>query len=74
MLQELDTAVYFNNDIVFVNIDSDNGTSFTDNMGLIIVDLINVSLGDDNCDDNDPETIIAQNIKFTINDFLSKSD
>ena len=74
MLRELDTAVYFNNDIVFVNIDSDNGTSFTDDMGLIIVDLINVSLDDDNCDDNNPETIIAQNIKFTINDFLSKSD
>ena len=32
MLKELDTAVFFNNDIVFVNIDSGNGTSFTNDM------------------------------------------
>ena len=70
----LDTAVFFNNDIVFVNIDSGNGTSFTNDMSLIIVDLINVSLDDYNCDDDHHETIIAQNIRFAINDFLSKYD
>ena len=43
-------------------------------MSLIIVDLINVSLDDYNCDDDHHETIIAQNIRFAINDFLSKYD
>ena len=47
VLKDLDNVVFFNDDIVFVNADSDV-TFFSDDM----------DLDDDNFDDDDPETII----------------
>lgn len=45
MLKDLDNTVFFNGDIVFVNEDSDNPTLYSDDMGLVNVNL-NVSLDD----------------------------
>ena len=56
MLKDLDNAAFFSDDISFVNTDSDV-TFLKDDMGLVNVDLNNVSLDDDNFDD-DSETII----------------
>ena len=56
MLKDLDNAVFFSDDIAFVNTDSDV-TFLKDDMGLVNVDRNNVSLDDDNFDD-DSETII----------------
>ena len=58
ILKGLDNAVFFNDDIVFVNADSDNVTTFSNYVGLVKVDLINVSLDDYNFDNGDPEIII----------------
>ena len=62
MLKDLDNTVFFNGDIVFVNEDSDNPTPFSDDMGLVNVNL-NVSLDDVNLGDNDSETIIYVRFK-----------
>ena len=51
MLEKLDDVVFSNDDIVFVNADSDNVTFLRDDMGL-------VSLVDVNFNDDDTETII----------------
>lgn len=61
-LKDLDNTVFFNGDIVFVNEDSDNPTLFSDDMGLVNVNL-NVSLDDVNFGDNDSETIIYVRFK-----------
>lgn len=63
MLKDLDNTVFFNGDIVFVNEDSDNDTLFSDDMGLVNVNL-NVSLDDVNFGDNDPETIIYVSLRL----------
>ena len=46
-------TVFFNGDIVFFHVDSDNMTVFNDDMGLINADLKNISLNDDNFDEDD---------------------
>ena len=48
--------MFFKNDIVFVNADSDVAF-FSDDMGLVNVDLSNVGLNGDNFNDNDPEIV-----------------
>ena len=58
MLQDLDNALFFNNDIVFFDADSDKFTFFLDDMSLFNVDLNNVNLDDNNFDDYDPETTL----------------
>ena len=58
MFADLDSAVFFNDDIVYVNTNSDNATFHSNDMGLVNIDLINVSLNDDNFHDDDPKTII----------------
>ena len=52
MLKDLDNAVFFNDDIVFVNAYL-NVRFFADDTGLVDVDLNNVSLDDDGDSDND---------------------
>ena len=42
MFADLDNAVFFNDDIVFVNTNSDNATFCSDGISLVNVDLINV--------------------------------
>ena len=51
-------AVSFNDDIVFVNADSDNFSFLSDDMGLANVHLNDLSLDDNNFDDDDYGTII----------------
>ena len=51
-------AVSLNDDIVFVNADSDNFTFLSDDMGLANVRLNDLSLDDNNFDDDDHGTII----------------
>ena len=58
ILKDLDDAVFFNDNIVFVNADPDNVTFFSNDMGLVNVDLNIVSLDDNNSVNDDPETII----------------
>ena len=57
MLEKLDDIIFFNDNIVFVNTDSDNVTFFSDAMGLNTIDLNNINLNDRNFDENDPENI-----------------
>lgn len=51
-------VVLSNDDMFFVNVDSDNVTFFSHNMGLVNVDIINVSFDDVNFDNNVSESII----------------
>ena len=63
MLKYLDNSVFFNGNIVFfLNADSDNVTFFSDDVGFVNVEYNTVSLGHNNVDDDDPETIIQVNI------------
>ena len=57
MLEHLDNAVFFNDGKVFVNTDS-YVSIFSDDMGLVNVDVNNFSLSDNNFDFDDPETVI----------------
>ena len=57
MLKDLDNTLFFNDDIVFVNVGSNNAAIFSDDVALY-VDITNVSLDDDNFDSDNPETII----------------
>ena len=72
MLEYLDNAVFFNDDIVFVNADSNNVTFFSDDMGLVKVDVNNVSLDDVYFDDDDPETIIHVRLLAWCNRYSKK--
>ena len=47
-----DNAVFFNDDIAFLNADSENVTVFSGDMSLVNVNLSNVSLDDDNFDND----------------------
>ena len=51
-------VVLSNDDVLFVNVDSDNVTFYSHNMGLVNVDIINVSFDDVNFDNNVSESII----------------
>ena len=57
MLKDLYNAISLNGGIVFVNANSGNVTFFSNDVGLVNVDLINISLDDNNLDNDDPETI-----------------
>ena len=58
MLKKLDDVVLSNDNIVFINEDSDNVTIFSDDMGLNTLCLGKINLDDDNFDDDDPDTIV----------------
>ena len=55
MFEKLDHA---NDDIIFVNEDSNYVTFFSADIGIFSVDLNNINLADFNFDEDDPETII----------------
>ena len=57
MIEEIDNAVFSNDDIVFGDIDSDLVTFFSNDIGRNTIKLNNINLDDDNFDDCDPETI-----------------
>ena len=58
MIEKLDNAVFYNYDIVFVDIDdSDIVTFFRNGIGLNSINLNDIDLNDDNFDDCDPKTI-----------------
>ena len=58
MIEKLDNAVFYNDDIVFVDIDdSDIVTFFRNGIGLNSINLNDIDLNDDNFDDCDPKTI-----------------
>ena len=58
MLENLDNVVFSNDEIDLDDIDSDIVTFFSDGMGLVTIDLNNISLDDCNFDEDDPETVI----------------
>ena len=57
IVKDLDNAVSFNDNIVFVNADSDNVT-FLIMIWYVNVNLNNTSLGNKNCDSDHPKFII----------------
>ena len=58
MNEKLDDTLFSNNDITFVNENSNHVTFFSDKMGILSKDLNNINLDDINFDKDDPETII----------------
>ena len=58
MIKKLDDDLFSNNDIIFVNEDSDYVTFFSNEMGILNVDPNNIYLDDVNFVEDDPETII----------------
>ena len=62
MLEKLD-----NDEIDLDYMDSDIVTCFIDGMGLVTIALSNISLGDDNFDEDDPEIIIQIRLKVWCN-------
>ena len=58
MLEKLDTVVFFKDNIVFVNVDSDHAKFFSDSKNIVVIAFHIVSLDDVNSDDDDPEMII----------------
>ena len=58
MLQELDDFIFSNDDIVFVNKDSDNVIFSSDDMGLNTIYLDNINLHDDKYNNDGSENII----------------
>ena len=63
MIKKLDGDLFSNDNIIFVNEDFNYVTFFSDEMGILSVDLNNVNLDDVNFDEGDPETII--HVKLT---------
>ena len=57
-LEKPDDVVISNDDIIIVNKDSDNVTFFSNDIGLVNVDLNNVRLDDVSFDNDGPEIII----------------
>ena len=57
-LEKPDDVVISNDDIIIVNKDSDNVTFFSNDIGLVNVDLNNVRLDDVSFDNYGPEIII----------------
>ena len=58
MIKKLDDDLFCNDDIIFVNEDSNFVTYFSDEMGIRSVDLNNINLDNANFDEDDLETII----------------
>ena len=57
MIKRLDDTLFSNNDLIFVNKDSNSVTFFSYGMGITSVDIINVKLDDVSFDGDDPKTI-----------------
>ena len=57
MIEKLDNAVFYSDDIVFGDIDSDIVTFFRNDIGLNSINLNDIDLNDDNFDDCDSKTI-----------------
>ena len=57
MIDKLDNAIFFIDDIVFGDIDFDIVTSFRSDKGLNSISHNNINLDHDNFDDYDPENI-----------------
>ena len=58
MLEKLDNAVFFTDDVELDDIDSNIVTFFSDGMGLNTIDFNSINLDDDNCNENDPDAMI----------------
>ena len=57
-LKKLDNAVFSDDDVVFVNEDSDNATFFSDDRVFNALYLHNINLDDDTFDNDDPEATV----------------
>ena len=57
IIENLDSAVFPNDDIVFDDLDSDFATFFCNDIGLNSITLYNINFDDDNFVACDPETI-----------------
>ena len=55
MLEKLDNVIFSNDDINLDDIDSDIVTFFSDNMGLVTIDLNNINLDINNFVEDDPD-------------------
>ena len=65
---------YLNDDIVFVNADSDNVTFFSDDVGLVNEDLNKFSLDGVNFGDDDLETIICVRLMAWFNRYKQRKN
>ena len=55
MIKKLDDDLFSNYEIIFVNQDSHYATFFSDEVGILSVDLNNFNLDDVNFDEDDPD-------------------
>ena len=55
MIKKLDDDLFSNYEIIFVNQDSNYTTFFSDEVGILSVDLNNINLDDINFDEDDPD-------------------
>ena len=62
IIKKLDNTLFANDDIIFINKDTDNVSLFGDEMGILTVDLTNINLDDANFDENDPIIHVRRNI------------
>ena len=77
MIENLPTALYADENVLYFNKDSDNAIYSCNEMAILRIDLNNVNLDDTNYDKDDPETIIqirflAWHIKFEKHKALKK--
>ena len=57
MIEKLDNSIFYNDDIIFGDKESDIVTFFSNNVNLSCISLDNVNLDDDNLENCDPKTI-----------------
>ena len=74
LLIALSRIKYLNDDIVFVNADSDNVTFFSDDVGLVNEDLNKFSLDGVNFGDDDLETIIFVRLMAWFNRYKQRKN
>ena len=55
MIKKLDDDLFSNYEIIFVNQDSNYTIFFSDEVGILSVDLNNINLDDINFDEDDPD-------------------
>ena len=55
MIKKLEDDLFSNYEIIFVNQDSNYTTFFSDEVGILSVDLNNINLDDINFDEDDPD-------------------
>ena len=58
MLEKLDNAVFFTDDVELDDIDSNIVAFFSDGMGLNTINFNSINLDDDNFNENDPDAMI----------------